>query len=136
MSRKVKWTLGICALIICVVSIGIWSFLRSGTIRLSPGQSVVIHWGDQEKTLSSTDADKIISLLNAQEYELFLAIGGCPYNARYSITVGDTPFYISQDSCMSLKNPQRDQYQYIILANEDWTVLTDIFAKYGYNGLP
>ncbi len=130
MSKKVKWTLGICVLIICIVSIGIWSFLRAGTIQLSSGQSVVIRWEDEEATLSQTEADKVISLLNAQQYELFLAVGGCPYNERLAVTVGDTTFHIAQDDCMSLKNPDRHQYPYIVMSKKDWTVLADIFAKY------
>ncbi len=139
MTKRAKWILGLCAAVLIVGTLGFFAvrtYLDCLIVFPADG-TVVIHWqqigysaNNFTQTLSEENADKVKDILSRYHYD-GSAIYGCCFNEDCTIAIGNTVFQLSQDGCLSVRNPQTDRY--FQLSKADWLILDRIFAEYGGN---
>ena len=89
-------------------------------------ETVTIHQDGMTQTLPVTEASAVIRILNTKEYTP--GQGGCPFDEKLTITVGDTVFALSQDGCHGLMETKNQRYY--SLNQSGWDALQRIFLKY------
>ena len=97
-------------------------------------ETVTIHQDGMTQTLPVTEASAVIRILNTKEYTP--GQGGCPFDEKLTITVGDTVFALSQDDCHGLM--EMNSQRHYSLNQSAWEAIHQIFLKYGgdLNKLP